>query len=313
MKDWLWRLQQPQPELVEDEVPGEERLDWGEHEYGTHRYHVRRLIDDSISLLPLPEKAVVLGAGNHGDVDLPGLTKHFQQVTALDTEDNMLEEWLESVGGTVQNRLRSLTRVDYTCLDQMSFYEKFEELLLEGAAASDISAWIRDASFQVHRYEAVPHLKKAFSLVISSGVHTPLFYPDALLQLHPYLSRYSEGDVRQMLDALAYLRNSLITDYNRLLLSLLKPDGRIAMWTDIIVLDEERSWIADELYENQTGEERTSFLFEAFGKHGMEAAVLGLKDLHDKIKPDQQLFRSWIGHADSGKRYLSVGLSGQAR
>ncbi len=304
---------QPQPDREEAEAPAQEKLDWGEQEYGTHRYHVRRLVEDSISLLSLPEKAVVLGAGNHGDVDLPGLARHFQQVTVLDTEDNMLEEWLEAGGGTAQHRLRSLTRVDYTCLDQISFYEKFDDLLQNEASASEIAAFVRDAGFQVHGHEAVPHLKKSFSFVMSSGVHTPLFYPDALLQFHTHMARYSKQEVRHILDALAYLRNSLVADYNKLLLSLLKPDGRIAAWTDVIVLDEENSWIADELYENKTDEERTKFLFDAFGKYGMESAVLGLKDLYDKIKPDQQLFRSWIGQADSGRRYVSVGLSGKAR
>ncbi|SDC77750.1 hypothetical protein SAMN02799630_01458 [Paenibacillus sp. UNCCL117] len=313
MKDWRWTMQQQSPDANEEDQQAEEKLDWGEQEYGTHRYHVRRLVEDSIALLPLPEKAVVLGAGNHGDVDLPGMAKYFQQVTVLDTEDNMLEEWLEAGGGAVRNRVRSLSRVDYTCLDQISFYEKFEELLLSEASAAEIAAFIRDAGFQVHGHEAVPHLKKSFSYVVSSGVHTQLFYPDALLQFHSYMGRYAETDVRQILEALAYLRNSLVTDYNKLLLSLLKPAGRLAVWTDVIVLDAEKSWIAEELYENKTDAERTSFLFEAFGKYGMEAAVLGLKDLYDKIKPDQQLFRSWIGQADSGKRYLSVGLSGQAR
>lgn len=292
---------------------GNESLDWGEHEYGTHRYHVRRLVEDSITLLAKPEKAVVLGAGNHGDVDLPGLALHFQQVTVLDTEDNMLQEWLDATGGLAQSRLRSLTRVDYTCLDQISFYEQFEDLLLNEAPAADISRFLRDASYQVHRLEAVPHLKKSFSFVVSSGVHTPLFYPDVLLQFHQYMDRYNESDIRSIMDALAYLRNSLVSDYNKLLLSLVKPEGRVAMWTDIIVLDEERKWIADELYENKTVEERTRFLFEAFGKYGMEAAVQGLKELHDKLKPDQLLFRSWIGHADSGKRYVTVGLSGKIR
>ncbi|WP_196426980.1 hypothetical protein [Paenibacillus validus] len=312
MKDLPWMMQSQfgggDTAAIENES-----LDWGEHEYGTHRYHVRRLVEDSISLLAKPEKAVVLGAGNHGDVDLPGLAVHFQQVTVLDTEDNMLEEWLDKTGGLAQSRLRSLTRVDYTCLDQISFYEKYEELLLNESSAADIAGFLRDASFQVNRHEVVPHLKKSFSFVMSSGVHTPLFYPDALLQFHGYMDRYNEADIRSILEALAYLRNSLITGYNRLLLSLVKPDGRVAMWTDMIVLDEERKWIADELYEDRTDEERTRFLFEAFGKYGLEAAVLGLKELHDKLKPDQLLFRSWIGHADSGKRYLTVGLSGKAR
>ncbi|SDI77464.1 hypothetical protein [Paenibacillus naphthalenovorans] len=288
-------------------------LDWGEQEWGTHRYHVRRLIRESVQLLAKPEKAAVLGAGNHGDVDLPGLAVHFQQVTVLDTEDNMLEEWLKETGGLALSRLKSLTRVDYTCLDHISFYEKFEEMLMNGDSGTEIADYLRDCVFEVRRYEALPHLNNTFSLVVSSGVHTQLFYIDALTQLYSHLERYAEQDIRQIIEALGYLRNSLISDYNRLLLSLVKPDGRVAVWTDMILLDEDKKWIAEELSQPRGDRERARFLFEAFGKYGMETAVIGLKDLYDRMRPEQLLFRSWVWHTETGKTYIVAGMSGHPR
>ncbi|MDO3677762.1 hypothetical protein [Paenibacillus ehimensis] len=315
MRDFRWAHLQPHIAGGENEQPEpeQEALDWGEQEWGTHRYHVNRLVEDSVSLLSMPEKAVVLGAGNHGDVGLPRLSAHFQQVTALDTEDNMLQEWLDSAGGIANSRVRSLTRVDYTRLDQISFYETFEELLAEGKAAGEITDYLRDCAFRVRGLEAMPHLKKTFSLVVSSGVHTQLFYPDALMQFYGYMEKYNENETRQIVEALGYLRNSLISDYNRMLLSLVKPDGRVTVWTDMILLDEDKQWIAEELDRRRNDKERTSFLFEAFGQYGIEAAVLGLKDLHDCLRPEQLLFRSWVGYTDSGKTYLIAGLSGRLR
>lgn len=288
-------------------------LDWGEQEWGTHRFHVRSLIQESVQLLAKPEKVAVLGAGNHGDVDLPGLAVHFQQVTVLDTEDNMLEEWLNETGGLALSRLKSLTRVDYTCLDHISFYEKFEEMLMNGASGSDIAGYLRDCVFEVRRYEALPHLNKTFSLVVSSGVHTQLFYIDAMTQFYSHMERYGEQDIRQIIEALSYLRNGLMTVYNGLLLSLVKPDGRVAVWTDMILLDKDKKWIAEELSQPRGDRERASFLFEAFGKYGMEAAVIGLKDLHDRLRSEQLLFRSWVWHTESGKTYIVAGLSGRLR
>ncbi|CAG7621927.1 hypothetical protein ACFQI7_05265 [Paenibacillus allorhizosphaerae] len=303
-----------QPLNVEIEPKGESlALDWGEHEYGTHRYHVRQLVEESVQRLARMEKAAVLGAGNHGEVDLPGLALHFQQVTVMDSEDNMLQEWLESTGGMGHQRVKSLTGVDYTGLDQISFYETYEELLQSGAAASELAGYLRDCAFQVRLHETMPHLKKTFSLVISSGVHTQLFYLYALTQFYSHMGRYSEPEVRQIVEALVYLRNSLVTDYNQLLLSLVKPDGRVAAWTEMIVLDEEKRWIADELYQMRTEGERRRFLFEAFGKYGLEAAVLGLKDLYDKLRPEQQLFHCWVWHTESGKACIAAGISGLPR
>ncbi|CAG7604852.1 hypothetical protein PAESOLCIP111_00743 [Paenibacillus solanacearum] len=306
------RLMQP----LNMDTPSEEEgmaLDWGEHEFGTHRYHVHRLVEASIQRLGRMEKAAVLGAGNHGDVDLPGLGLQFQQVSVMDSEDNMLQEWLETADGMALHRIKSLTGIDYTRLDQISFYETYEEMLLSGAAAGEVTGYLRDCAFQVRLHETMPHVKKSFSLVVSSGVHTQLFYLYALTQFYSHMGRYSEPEVRQIMEALAYLRNSLVTDYNQFLLSLVKPDGRVTAWTEVIVLDEEKQWIAEELYRLETEGERRRFLFESFGKYGLEAAVLGLKDLHDKLRPEQQLFHCWVWHMDSGKACIVAGISGLPR
>ncbi|MBP1156180.1 MULTISPECIES: hypothetical protein [unclassified Paenibacillus] len=297
----------------EEQNTGIGALDWGEQEWGTHRFHVRSLVQESIQLLAKPEKVVVLGAGNHGDVDLPGLAVHFQQVTVLDTEDNMLEEWLNETGGLAQSRLKSLTRVDYTCLDHISFYETFEEMLMNGVSGAEVAGYLRDCVFEARRNEALPHLNKSFSLVVSSGVHTQLFYIDALTQFYSHIERYGDQDIRLIMEALAYLRNNLMTDYNGLLLSLVKPEGRVTVWTDMILLDEDKKWIAEELSQPREDRERARFLFEAFGKYGMEAAVVGLKDLHDRLRPEKLLFRSWVWHTESGKTYIVAGLSGHPR
>ncbi|UUZ85744.1 hypothetical protein LJK88_20925 [Paenibacillus sp. P26] len=256
------------------------------------------------------EKAIVLGAGNHGDVDLPALAAQFQQVTVLDSEDNAIEEWAESAGGYVRGRLKSMNRVDYTALDQIHYYETLEEPLLSRASASELSAFLKESAFRVRGHEAPPHLRRAFSLVISSGVHTQLFYVDALERFSGYAGGYSEPEIRQIVEAFGYLRSRLIADYNQSLIGLTKPGGRVAAWTDVILLDESKRWIADELYSISSDKERTAFLFRSFGEHGIESAVLGLKDLFDRLKPEQLQFQSWIWHTESGKSYLTAGLSG---
>jgi hypothetical protein len=292
----------------QQQLEAEDAIDWGSQEWGTHRFHIRQLLEHVVDLLTGKEKAAVLGAGNHGDVDLPELAGRFAQVTVMDTEANSIEEVLEVA--YISNRVKSLTNVDYTCLDQIQFYETMEELFLNQETASKIVAYIRDSAFAVRKYEALPHLKRSFNLVVSCSVHTQLFYIHALSQFAGYASQYSEQEVRQIIDALAFLRNSLIADYNKLLLSLLKPDGKLVMWTDMIRLDEENASILDSLYELQTEPERIRFLFRAFGEYGMEAAVNGLKDLHGQLKQEAQLFKCWVWMPEQERRYIVAGIAG---
>jgi hypothetical protein len=292
---------------------GDNVVDWGGREWGTHRFHVRQLLEHAIDSLSVKDKVVVLGAGNHGDVDLPELANQFIQVTVLDTDANAIEEVIEQSGTLVSAKVKSLTNVDYTCLDQIHFYETWEEMLMNHTSAPDMVSYLRNCSFEARKHEALPHLKKSFSLVISSSVHTELFYIHALTQFSVYAEQYNSQEIGQIMEGLAYLRNSLIVDYNRLLVSLLKPEGRLVVWSDMIRLDEKNETLLDSLYGLYTEAERIAFLFRAFGEVGMEVAVLGLKGLYDQLKPEGQLFKSWVGLSGQEKQYIAAGFSGVLR
>lgn len=301
------QLQMHQEPIQEDAV------DWGSKEWGTHRFQIRQLLNHALEQLQIKDKAIVLGAGTHGDVDLPELANHFMQVTVLDTEPNALEEIIESSGGLLSGKIKSLTNVDYTCLDQVQFYETWEEMLLNQAPAAEMAAFIKDCAFRVRHREAFPQWKKSFALVVSSSVHTQLFYIHALTQFAGYADQYAGSEVSQVIEALAYLRNSLITDYNRLLMSLLRPDGKLVVWSDMIRLNEHNESLLDSLYQLTTEEQRIHFLFQAFGQHGMESAVLGMKDIHDHLQSDNLMFKSWVWMTDQDKNYIAAGFSGSFR
>ncbi|MFD0680373.1 MULTISPECIES: hypothetical protein [unclassified Paenibacillus] len=298
------------PAQHQQQLDAENAVDWGSQEWGTHRFQIRQLLEHAMEIMTIKDKAAVLGAGNHGDVDLPGLMNQFSQVSVFDTEANSIEEVLEESGIAVSNKFKSLTNVDYTCLDQVQFYETWEDMLLNQAPAAEIIRYLKDSAFAVRRHEALPHLKKSFNLVVSSSVHTQLFYIHALTQFASYASQYNELEISQIIDALAYLRNSLVLDYNKLLLSLLKPDGKLVMWSEMIRMDEQNEEIFDRLYGLKSDSERMSFLFRAFGQYGIESAVLGLKDLHDQMKQEGQLFKSWVWLPGSEKKFIVAGFSG---
>ncbi|WP_282941631.1 hypothetical protein [Paenibacillus sp. RC67] len=304
---------QPIQLQVHQEQAQDDAVDWGSKEWGTHRFHIRQLMNQALEQLQVKDKAVVLGAGTHGDLDLPELANHFMHVTVLDTEPNALEEIIDSNGGLLASKIKSITNVDYTCLDQVQFYETWEEMLLNQAPAADMAAYIKDCAFRVRHREAFPQWKRSFALVVSSSVHTQLFYIHALTQFAGYADQYAESEVRVVLEALAYLRNSLITDYNKLLMSLLKPDGKLVMWSDMIRLDEQHESLLESLYQLKTEEQRVHFLFQAFGQYGMEPAVLGLKDIHDHLESANQTFKCWVWMTDQDKKYITAGFSGSFR
>ncbi|TDF96594.1 hypothetical protein [Paenibacillus piri] len=297
-------------QYVEQQGDYAESVDWGSQEWGTHRYHIRQLLEHAMDRLPVKEKVAVFGAGNHGDVDLPELAGHFSQVTVLDTEANSIEEVLTQSGAGASARVKSLTTVDYTCLDQIQFYETWEEMLLNRTPAAEMASYLKDCAFAVRKYEALPHLKKSFQLVVSSSVHTQLFYIHALSQFAGYAGQYEEQDVRLIIDALSFMRNNLILDYNRLLLSLLKPEGKLVMWSDMIRMDEANEELLEQLYGLQSESERIGYLFRAFGQYGIEAAVNGLKDLYEQMKQEGLLFKSWVWIPGKERKYIVAGISG---
>jgi hypothetical protein len=140
-----------------------------------------------------------------------------------------------------------------------------------------------------------------------------LFYIHALTQFSGYADQYSSQEIGQIVEGLKYLRNSLVSDYNRLLVSLLKPEGKLVIWSDMIRLDEQNGTLLDTLYGLQTEQERIAFLFRSFGESGMEAALLGLKGVYDQLKPEGQLFKSWVWLTGTEKQYIAAGFSGAPR
>ncbi|MFE5319770.1 hypothetical protein ACFQ88_13765 [Paenibacillus sp. NPDC056579] len=313
MREFQRPFQPIQMQLQQEPYVEEDAIDWGSSEWATPRYHIRQLLEHSIERLSVKDKAIILGAGNHGDVDLPAMANRFVEVTVVDSEDNVIDEVLSAGGGMAAGKIRSLTNIDYTCLNQIQFYETWEEMLLNQAPAAEVASYIKDCAFQVKRRSALPQWQHQCTLVVSSSVHTQLFYVHALSQFAGYASQYNEQEIPQIIDALRTLRNSLIGDYNRMLSSLLKPGGRIVMWTEMIQVQEQNRHLVEKLYQLQTEEERVRFLFRAFGEHGMEAAVVGLKELHDQLSPEDCLFKSWVGIAGQEKEYISAGFSGRLR
>ncbi|MCS7459356.1 hypothetical protein N0M98_04325 [Paenibacillus doosanensis] len=315
MKEFQRSFQPIQFQVQQEQQAGrEETVDWGSAEWGTHRHLVRQLMEHSMELLSVKDKAVVLGAGTHGDVDLPDLANRFVEVTVLDTEANAIEEVLgPGSSAPISGKLNSLTNVDYTCLDQIQFYETWEEMLLNEAPAEEVAAYIKDCAFRVRHRDALPQWKRSFSLAVSSSVHTQLFYIHALSQFAGYADQYGPDGVPQIIGALQFLRNSLVTGYNRMLTSLLKPDGRLVVWTDMIRLEEHNRALLEQLYGMRSEEERTRFLFRAFGQYGTEAAVLGMKDLQEKLNPFGQLFKCWVWSTETDKQYIAAGFSSGIR
>lgn len=313
MRDFRWSMPPYSLQAAQSVIPEEEGMDWGDREWGTHRYHIRQLLEEAVSRLAAPERAAVLGAGNHGHVSLPGLARRFQQVTAIDTDANGIAEWAEQSGPGLAGRVKSLVHTDYTRLDQIHFYETFEELLQRHAPAKEIADYLQQCMYRVIRYEALPHLKRTFSLTVISGVYTQLFYVDALSRLATYADAYESEGIRQITEALGALRNQLVVDLNKLAVSLVQPGGCIALWTEVVLMDERLEAEADKLYMLKDEAERTRALFRLFGQYGLEAATIGLKDMNDRLVPGTASFKSWLWRTDGGKTYLAAGLSGTPR
>jgi hypothetical protein len=279
----------------------------------THRQEIKHLIQSSLGELRPKDELIILGAGNCDDFDLNDLAERFHAVILADIDYDSMQNAVKQLGSQLQQRIKCLDSFDFTGLDQIEFYDRFQSLLDHQAPAAELVAFFHEAAIEVAAKPVLAQLKNRYAAVISSSVHTQLFYLHALTVFAIYAERYAKNAVRQIVDAIAVLRDFLLRQYNDLLFSLVRSNGVVIMWTDIVLLDEQTQFIQETMYALSNEEERAQFMLRLMGSYGIDSAVLALQDMHDKMAVDGKLLRSWIWAFNAEKQFITVGISGRAK
>lgn len=279
--------------------------------WATHRQEIHSLLHSAYPTASSSEEAIILGAGSCDDLDLNALANQFAAITLVDIEGESARKIVQTLDTKSAAKYKIIDAIDLTKLDQIGFHAKFQSLLENVAPAEKICDFLQKSAVEVKFKPLLMLTKKTYSVVISSAVHTQLFYVHALSLFAIHAQLYLKQDVNRIVVALVGLRDQLIEAYNQLLLSLVKPNGVVIAWTEIIKLDQDTDFIANTIYTLPNEEERARYVFNLMGAYGMEAATMGLKDLHGKLVGNEVIFRSWLWSYDHEKNYLVVGMTGK--
>jgi hypothetical protein len=279
----------------------------------SHRQEIKFLIEQSLGNLNGKDEIIILGAGNCDDLDLPYLADKFHTVALADIDNDSMQTAVSGIDPSLHPKIKLLDSLDFTGLDQIDFYSRFQNLLEHQTPALQLVAFLEEASIEVTKKPVLAHLKRRYTAVVSSAVHTQLFYLHALSLFAILANLYEKNDVKLIVEAIAALTDFLIRQYNDMLFSLAKSNGVVIIWTDIILLDAQTDFIKEKLYSLLNEKDRAEFMLRLMGSYGIESAVLALQDLNDKMAQEGKLLRSWLWPFNAEKQFMAVGIAGRAR
>ncbi|MEB4796880.1 hypothetical protein P5G65_23545 [Paenibacillus chondroitinus] len=282
------------------------------YQWAQHREEISGFIGKTISSPSDLGNAIILGAGNCDDLDFQLLGTLFEAITLSDIDGQAMEEAVKRIDFlNLCREIHMIPNLDFTKLDQIHFYDRLERMLVQRASANEISLFLSLAAKEIRIKDVLSHLKRSFSMVISSAVYSQIFYIHVLSLFAKFTDRYSEKEVRYLMRGFIYLRDEVIKNYNDLMISLVKENGKVLVWTDILQTDVEMNReITEGLYNINTDQERWTYLRELVTMNGREASLFGIADLSGKLADDGQLFHFWNWPFNDERQYLIFGISG---
>lgn len=279
----------------------------------SHRQEIQYLINSSLPASQPKDELIILGAGNCDDIDLDELAGRFHSIILADIDNESMQEAMVALDPKLQPRIKCLDSLDFTGLDKINFYNRFQSLLDQQAPAAKLISFFHESTLELANKPVLAHLKKRYAAVLSSAVHTQLFYPHALSVFAIYAKLYVKNDITQIVEGIAAMRDCLLLQYNEWLFSLARTNGVVIMWTDIVQLDDQTAFIKEMIYSLSNETERVQYVARIMGSYGIESAVLALQDMNERMAVDGRLLRSWVWSFNSEKQFITLGMSGRAR
>ncbi|MCY9696159.1 hypothetical protein [Paenibacillus alginolyticus] len=275
-----------------------------------HRQEVTTFIGQSLPLLRKTDKMVILGVGNGDDLDFNYLCNLVHELTLVDIDKGSMEKCLSYIPVASSHKIQSLVECDLTGLDQLSYYDQISKLFKSQASMENIVQYLNEIKTQIKRLRILETHVSSYDVVMSSAVYTQIYYIQSLSEFAAYANFYNENEVQSITDAMKVLRDEIIIQYNKLMLSLVKNDGTVILWTDMVRTDQEFVFPEEEFYSLQSEEERIKLIYKMMFEHGREAAITGLLDLYAKLSPEGRKVTSWVWPFNNDRHYITMGLSG---
>lgn len=190
------------------------------------------------------DDAIILGAGSCGDIDLNYLCSKVSKLTLVDIDLESMKVGVEKQNLSRENydKLELIGDVDFTGLQDISFYEDLQNLLKEGAKPKKILRLITKSLQNIGNSTSLS--QNSYSLVISGAVHSQLTAL-AIELLNKFSHNYRKKDLVKIHKDLIYMDDLIALKYNDLIMSLAKDDAIIFSWFNLKEFSEEQNNLDD--------------------------------------------------------------------
>ena len=175
------------------------------------------------------KNVIILGAGNCNDLALEEILESTKSVTLVDIDIDSVKKGIKK-----QNLLEkdfNLINLDLTGLSSVNFYSQFSKMLEENNSNEKIYQSLKTMVTEVNQKQL---LNKKYDLVISTPVYSQLVY-SKLFEMIDTSAKLHKGLKNEIIQ----LMPIIIRNYNDFMISILKNNGYIILWSDLITLNEE--------------------------------------------------------------------------
>lgn len=195
-------------------------------QYKKWHYYRRSLFKNIKPYLSKDQNILIIGAGNCNDLYLEGFLKHSKAVTLLDIDYQSLYAgiWRQDLEPDDFH----LLNFDMTGLEQIGFYESFQNLIKEYDSADLIYNQLK---FLVEKADVLKDFTTHYDMIIVSSIYTQLVYGELFHQLN-----HQKKESRQLKKYIIRLLASIIKSFNQNLVNLTRKNGCIYAWSDMIAI-----------------------------------------------------------------------------
>ncbi|MCY9666420.1 hypothetical protein M5X11_15865 [Paenibacillus alginolyticus] len=278
-------------------------------EWENHRSEITNLVHLATRQLPHQSSAIILGAGNCDDLDLISLIGNYDNVALADVDLPAMMNAVCPLEMTMRDKI-NLISTDFTKLDEINFYRNLKDLFDKKVSAEHIIEFLNCCISQLDEIQILTHFKGEFQVVISSALYTQLFYMNALQIFAPYVEGYKQEEITTIMDGLLEIRNVVIQNYNDLLVELAAPHAVIVVWSDVLKISPDNSFL-EAVNSFPTESEKIKFIINEVKRKGRMEGMFGLQDIQNRLAIKGRNFHYWIWPYSAKNHCLTFGISGR--
>ena len=258
------------------------------------------------------QSSVVLGAGALNDIDMHLLCRASEHVVLADIDAESVQKGLIRQKLSHKEAMKTeIVRCDFSGAQSAKLFERLEAAVKSNASAEEFAGALSTILLEMKPDQLLSGF--SFDLVLSCPVYTQLVYTqiEVLLKILYASEQYSYDELHRILLAAHSSMKCVLRGYNKLMLSLLSPGGRLIVLSDIMELPSKDPRLQILAEQNKKGCINARLLQSLIEEQGNELAINALEEIESELESPE--IRYFIWPFDDEKSFLVKGLSGRGR